>query len=498
MDSLIKTKGITNTAEQHSKRVVVPVRFQWALFYVLLVVADCSMIGTAMRFAYWVRFKVNLPFFVDDAFSSPEYYENLVIFIIPAWLTIFFLHGLYREKYLLGGVVEYDRLFYANTIAVLVIVALGFFEPTFIFARGWIFISWLSVFIFTAFGRFWVRRLVYGLRSRGWYLSNTLIIGINDEATTMAEQLQYVTKSGMNLIGFVDYSIPAGTNIFKNLNCLGGLQDLSNITRQYNIEEIILTSTALRRNQILDIYRQYGVSKKTKLRMSSGVYELMTTGLEVKEFAWVPLVEVNKVRLTGMNSVLKLIMDYGITIPGLLVISPILLIIAIAIKISSPGPIIHRRRVMGVNGKTFDAFKFRSMVTNGDEILEKYPEKLEELRTTHKIKDDPRITPIGAFLRKTSLDELPQLFNVLRNEMSLVGPRMISPEEVQDYQKWGINLLTVKPGITGKWQISGRSEISYQQRVQIDMYYIRNWNIWLDIQILLQTLPAVLSKRGAY
>jgi exopolysaccharide biosynthesis polyprenyl glycosylphosphotransferase len=498
MDSFLKTKGITNTAEHHSKRVVVPVRFQWALFYVLLVIADFSMIGAAMRFAYWVRFQVNLPIFVDDAFSSPDYYENLVVFIIPAWLTIFFFHGLYREKYLLGGVVEYDRLFYANTIAVLVIVALGFFEPTFIFARGWIFISWLSVFIFTAIGRFWVRRLVYGLRSRGWYLSNTLIIGINDEATTMAEQLQYVTKSGMNLIGFVDYSIPAGTNVFKNLNCLGGLQDLSTITSQYNIEEIILTSSALRRNQILDIYRQYGMSKKTKLRMSSGVYELVTTGLQVKEFAWVPLVEVNKVRLTGTNSVLKLIMDYGITIPGLLVISPILLIIAIAIKISSPGPIIHRRRVMGVNGKTFDAFKFRSMVTNGDEILEKFPEKLEELRTTHKIKDDPRITSIGAFLRKTSLDELPQLFNVLRNEMSLVGPRMISPEEVQDYQKWGINLLTVKPGITGKWQISGRSEISYQQRVQIDMYYIRNWNIWLDIQILLQTLPAVLSKRGAY
>ena len=153
---------------------------------------------------------------------------------------------------------------------------------------------------------------------------------------------------------------------------------------------------------------------------------------------------------------------------------------------------------MGVNGRQFDAFKFRSMVVNGDEILAENPELQEELAKNHKLKNDPRITRIGNFIRKTSMDELTQLFNVLKREMSLVGPRMISPEEMEMYNKLGINLLTVRPGITGLWQVSGRSDISYEQRVRLDMHYIRNWSIWMDLQLLFQTIPAVIKKRGAY
>jgi lipopolysaccharide/colanic/teichoic acid biosynthesis glycosyltransferase len=153
---------------------------------------------------------------------------------------------------------------------------------------------------------------------------------------------------------------------------------------------------------------------------------------------------------------------------------------------------------MGINGRQFYALKFRTMHVNGDEIMEKYPALKEELARTHKLKDDPRVTKIGAFLRKYSLDELPQLFNVITREMSLVGPRMISPEEVAMYKQFDMNLLTVHPGITGLWQVSGRSDISYDERVRLDMYYVRNWSIWLDLQLLFQTIPAVLKGRGAY
>ena len=139
------------------------------------------------------------------------------------------------------------------------------------------------------------------------------------------------------------------------------------------------------------------------------------------------------------------------------------------------------------------------MYTNGDEILAKHPEKLAELERNFKIiENDPRITQIGEWLRKYSLDELPQLFNVMRFEMSLVGPRMISPKEMDMYGQWGMNLLTVSPGITGLWQVSGRSDLSYEDRVRLDMHYIRNWSIWMDIQLLIQTVPAVLKKKGAY
>jgi len=153
---------------------------------------------------------------------------------------------------------------------------------------------------------------------------------------------------------------------------------------------------------------------------------------------------------------------------------------------------------MGLNGKQFYALKFRTMVTNGDEILNQHPELKEELARTHKLKNDPRITRIGSFLRKFSMDELPQLINVLKRDMSLAGPRMISPEEVAMYKQFDMNLLTVLPGITGVWQVSGRSDVSYEERVRLDMYYIRNWSIWLDLQLLFQTIPAVLKSRGAY
>jgi lipopolysaccharide/colanic/teichoic acid biosynthesis glycosyltransferase len=195
---------------------------------------------------------------------------------------------------------------------------------------------------------------------------------------------------------------------------------------------------------------------------------------------------------------LKVAVDLVLFVFLLIVSAPLLLGFAIAIKLDSPGPVLYRRRVMGLNGKQFDAFKFRTMHVNGEAILDSMPELKAELANNHKLKDDPRVTRLGYFLRKHSLDELPQLFNVLRREMSIVGPRMISPEELSMYEQWDINLLTVLPGITGLWQVSGRSDVAYKERVQLDMRYIRNWSIWLDIQILLKTVIVVLKGQGAY
>lgn len=471
---------------------------QMRLFFLSMLVSDFLMIGLAFRVAYWVRFEASIPIFVQEALSSPDYYQGVVLLIIPIWLLIFAFVGLYKPDNLMGGVKEYSLLFNANTVAVLVVVAAGFFQTNFYLARGWILISWLSAFFFTALGRFTLRRMVYYLRTRGWFLTNAILVGFNGEAISIAEQLQLTRNSGLRLFGFIDTGNDLHLQDNAHFLSLGTLEDLDLIIQEYDIQKVILITSALEHHQILSLYQKYGTSNHVKLHISSGIYEIFTTGMRVREFAWVPLVEVNKVLLTGLNHKLKLMLDYGLTIPGVILISPLLLGIALAVKFSSPGPVIHRRRVMGVNGKEFDAFKFRTMYVNGDEILQKHPEKVAELAKYHKLKNDPRITRVGEFIRKTSLDELPQLFNILRNEMSLVGPRIISPEEVQEYQKWGMNLLTVKPGITGKWQVSGRSDITYQQRVQLDMFYIRNWSIWLDLQILMQTIPAVVTKKGAY
>jgi lipopolysaccharide/colanic/teichoic acid biosynthesis glycosyltransferase len=195
---------------------------------------------------------------------------------------------------------------------------------------------------------------------------------------------------------------------------------------------------------------------------------------------------------------LKAILDYLIVVPGLILISPLLIFIAIMIKLGSSGPIIHRRRVLGLNGHEFDAFKFRTMYVNGDDILAHYPKLRAELDRNYKLKCDPRVTRVGQALRKFSLDELPQLFNVLNQDMSLIGPRIIAPDELDKYGRWGKTLLTAMPGVTGWWQVNGRSNTTYGERVNLDMEYIHNWSVWLDIKILFMTIPAVLKGDGAY
>ncbi len=253
---------------------------------------------------------------------------------------------------------------------------------------------------------------------------------------------------------------------------------------------------------MLELFQHYINSQTVSVWLSSGLYEILTTGVQVQDVGSVPMVSVNRVRLAGPNIVMKFVLDYLGAIAGLVLLSPVFLTIAVIMKFTDPGPISYRRRVVGVGGKEFDAFKFRTMVVNSQEVLDdllaRDPEARAEWEQFYKLKNDPRITRMGSFLRKTSIDELPQLINVLRGEMSLVGPRMITLEEVERYGKWGLNLHTVKPGITGLWQVTGRSEITYEERVRLDMRYIRNYSIWLDIQILVQTVPAVLMSKGAY
>ncbi|MBE0409076.1 MAG: sugar transferase [Anaerolineales bacterium] len=462
-------------------------------------VSDLLLIGAAYRAAYFIRFDLSLGIFQLDVIPSKELYAGLVFLLMPFWLVMFTAVGMYHRNNLLGGTNEYALVFRASTYSLLLLIVAGFLEQAFVIARGWLVMAWVFSFFFIAFGRFWLRRLVYFFRKRGYFQSNALIVGANNEGLSLAEQLITWPTSGLKVVGFVDMKLNPGTKLDNGLRVLGSVEQLDQILVEHQVEELVLaTSAHSSHDKLLDIFKHYANSAIVNIRMSSGLYEILTTGLTVHEFAYVPLVGVNKVRLTETDKVIKTLLEYSLIIPSLILLSPLLLLIALAVKLDSPGPILFRRRVMGVNGKEFDAFKFRTMYADGDEILDKRPELKDELNRNHKLKEDPRITRLGHFLRRYSLDELPQLFNVLRSEMALVGPRMISPEEMENYNHWGINLLTVRPGITGLWQVSGRSDISYQERVNLDMYYIRNWSIWLDLQLLFRTIPVVLQGRGAY
>jgi exopolysaccharide biosynthesis polyprenyl glycosylphosphotransferase len=478
---------------------IVPRKLQWVLYISVLIISDAAMAFLAFWVAYYLRFELLVQFFDRDAMISFERYRFLIYSIPMLWLLIPAFNGLYAKDNLLGGTREYAKVFRSAIEGFLFVVIAGFLEPDLIIARGWLLMTWGGTFLFVAMARFLLRRVVYALRKHGFFLTPAVIIGANQEGRWLAEQLLRWETSGLHLVGFVDNKTPETFPLYHGLVSLGSADKLGEIIEQYNIGEVILASSAYSsRDYLLDIFRNYGVTDKVNIRMSSGLYEILTTSLTVNEFAYVPLVYVNKVRLTGTNNIVKFILDYVLSLTSLLILSPFLMLIAFWVKVTSPGPILHRRLVMGLNGKQFYALKFRTMVINGDEILDKNPELRGELTRNHKLKKDPRITRVGAFLRKYSLDELPQLFNVLKRDMSLVGPRMISPEEVSMYKQFDMNLLTVLPGITGLWQVSGRSDISYDERVRLDMYYVRNWSIWLDLQLLYQTIPAVLKGHGAY
>jgi exopolysaccharide biosynthesis polyprenyl glycosylphosphotransferase len=469
------------------------------LYMTTLVISDAAMISLAFWLAYYFRFQLFVDYFESKEMISFDHYRFLFYSMPFLWLGIFAVNGLYSKDNLLGGTREYSGVFRSATQGFLLIAIAGFLEPPLIIARGWLFMTWGFTFMFVSVARFLLRRVVYALRRHGFFLTPAVIVGANEEGRWLAEQLLHWETSGLHLIGFVDKKAPATFPLFHHLVCLGSVEKLGEIIEQYRIGEVILASSAFStRDYLLEIFRRYGLTDQVTIRMSSGLYEILTTSLTVNEFAYVPLVYVNKVRLTGLDTIVKFVLDYVLAIASLIVLSPFLIFIATLVKISSPGPVIHKRLVMGLNGKQFHALKFRTMVANGDEILEKSPELKEELAENHKLKNDPRITRLGAFLRKYSLDELPQLINVLKRDMSMVGPRMISPPEVSKYKQFDMNLLTVLPGITGLWQVSGRSDISYEERVRLDMYYVRNWSIWLDLQLLFQTIPAVVRGRGAY
>ncbi|MFN2250566.1 MAG: sugar transferase, partial [Anaerolineae bacterium] len=294
----------------------------------------------------------------------------------------------------------------------------------------------------------------------------------------------------------------SGNGASQPLAVLGDLASIEALVARHGAGEVVVATSAVSRADLVDLFRRFARRSDVQLRLSSGLFEVMTTGLEVKELAYVPLINVQPVRLTGIDVALKLLLDYGVATLAVVLGSPLFAALALAVRLDSPGPILHRRRVLGLGGKEFDAYKFRTMHENAVELLEEYlaahPELRAEFEEHEKLRADPRVTRVGRVLRKCSLDELPQLFNVLLGQMSIVGPRMITKAEHPRYRQWDMNLLTVKPGITGLWQVSGRSDVSYEERVQLDMNYIRNWTIWLDLHILLRTIPAVLRGRGAY
>jgi len=472
------------------------------LYRLFLLIGDALVLFLAFTAAYWLRFQVGVTL-VSDAVPSAGAYLSITLELIAMWLVIFALMGLYDFHNLLGGTLEYMRVANACVVGAMMVVLISFVNPGFIVARAWLVLAWILSTAMVIGYRLLMRRLAYRARASGYFIIPTIIIGANAEAVALANQFKDKVSSGVHVVGFVDpahhegeWSAESTTHDFP---VLGPLSNVIEIVLRSAAREVIVVPSALNGEQLVGISQTLAALPQVDMRLSSGLYEVFTTGMRVTTRNSVPLMSLNRLRLTTVEAGLKAMLDYGLVLVALPLLLPIFLVIYALVKFDSPGPVFYRRRVMGVGSQEFDAFKFRTMYVNGASLLAADPEKLALLQRDHKLKDDPRITKIGKLLRRTSLDELPQLINVLLGQMSLVGPRMISPAEGEKYGRMKANLLTVKPGLTGLWQVSGRSNLSYDDRVRLDMYYVRNYSIWLDVQILFfQTLPAVLKGRGAF
>ncbi|MEI2692477.1 MAG: sugar transferase [Anaerolineae bacterium] len=278
-------------------------------------------------------------------------------------------------------------------MGILFIVIFSFLEPSLVISRAWLVLVWLLSSLLVISARFGWRRVVYRLRRRGYFVTPALIIGVNDEALALGEQLAHWKTSGLLLRGFVNNEAahaeqtPA-PSIASNLPVVGNIQYLDRLVEEHAIQELVVATSALSADQLLEIFRRYGSSNKINLRLSSGLFASFTTGLYVKELGFVPLISVNKVRLTPQEALLKRCVDIVGAAVGLVLLTPLFAVIAVAIRRDSPGAVIYRRRVLGQGGKVFDAFKFRSMYIDGDDRLT--PGEWAELQTSHKLRDDPR------------------------------------------------------------------------------------------------------------
>jgi exopolysaccharide biosynthesis polyprenyl glycosylphosphotransferase len=278
---------------------------------------------------------------------------------------------------------------------------------------------------------------------------------------------------------------------------VGDLSTLGDAIRQTRAECVFVASSAMRMDdmpRVTRTVRQAGI----EFRVTANLPEMLSSRLAPQSFRGLMALALKPVQLTGAQAALKRILDIALAATGVLLLAPFWLLAAILIKATSRGPVLYRQARIGRLGKPFSFLKFRTMVRGADALVTQLDRLNEATGPLFKMRDDPRVTSVGRVLRRWSLDELPQLWNVLKGDMSLVGPRPPLPEEVEAYREWHFDRLEVRPGITGLWQVSGRSNLSFDDYVRLDLFYVENWSPILDLYLLLRTVPAVLRRTGAY
>ncbi len=456
------------------------------------VAMDAVIMIVSYALAYFIKFYILNADTIGVGVLPPRDYFVVLFFIVPGYLFLYFICNVYGPKRTIKQKNELFSIVKANTFGMgFYIIILYLFVREIHYSRTMMALFYVLNIFITALSRLVLRKTLRSLRKRGFNLKHVLVVGYSRAAEAYIDRLQWNPQWGYSVVGILDDHVARDT-LYKGVKVLGGIDNLLDILPENNLDEIAVALSLKdydRLEEIVGICEKSGVHTKFVPDYNSLIpsrpYTEDMMGLPVINIRYVPLSN------TG-NAFLKRVMDVAGSIFGIIISSPILLITAVLIKLSSPGPVIFKQERVGLHNKSFYMYKFRSMEL----------QKEEDEKKAWTVKNDPRVTPIGKILRKTSLDELPQLFNILKGDMSLVGPRPERPLFVEKFKEEIPRYMIkhqIRPGLTGWAQVNGyRGDTSILKRIEYDLYYIENWTVGLDIKIILLTFITGFINKNAY
>lgn len=473
------------------------------IYSIALILGDFFTLLLAFTVAYILRVQFDTRPLVTQIHGMQFIITALIL--IPFWLAGFASLGLYTSRIYTHRLIEIGKLFVGTSIGILILIGYAFVIDQPIFpARLVVVYAFIASFLLLVLDREILRYIRTLLFRYGKGISRVLVIGVSDTVADIVQQLSDTKKSGYHISAIAGPKkiLPAKSFYDWHYSSVeSALKDL----KKHHITTIIQTDLyedSSRNQAILNAAQSLHINYS----FIPGESEFYSGKNTIDVFLGYPIISVHQTPLVGWGEVVKRLFDVIAVSLGLIVLSPLFAIIIVLQKVLNPGPIFYGNKRLTRYGKPFKAYKFRSMRPEfgKKDAIEDFKamgrdDLAEEYRVYRKVvsTQDPRITKFGHFLRETSLDELPQLYNVLRGDMSLVGPRPIEPIEIKNYHGRSPLLHSVRPGITGLWQVSGRNELSFDQRVDLELYYAQNWSFWLDLKILIKTIPVLFNKTGA-
>lgn len=463
----------------------------------LTVLSDLVLINLAFVFAYLVRYEFQLPFETTFRIPYVDYLGQQLLLTLLLAIT-FVQNKVWRRRRGEFLIDEISRVTYATATGVALMMAVTFFFRPLAFSRLLLVWALLFIIIFISLGRLTRRGILTACYRRNIGIDRVLVVGSGEAGRSVIRTLLARPDLGFQLLGYVDDGSTENNIGLGRVPNLGSWTRLPQILAHYpQMHTVFIALPAEMHPQmqnVLFICQHHGVHA----RVVPDLFQLSLNRVEINNMAGIPMLSVRQVPISRTSLALKRAIDLALTLVLALPVLLLTALIAVAIRLESPGPVFYWQERVGKNGRRFDMLKFRSMVVDAEDQQAALEQMNEASGPIFKIKKDPRITRVGRIIRRLSLDELPQLYNILVGDMSFVGPRPPLPSEVEKYESWQMRRLEVTGGLTGLWQISGRSDLTFDEGCLLDIYYIENWSLTLDFRLILQTIPYLLSGRGAY